>query len=164
MTKLFFAALAACLALGCATSSAASKPFVAAGSITSSFGTASFSDAEVRGPHINLVSRGDGSWGGTFGDTGVDVSVHGDRVAGNGMLVSIDRSNPDVLVITGQANNRMFRFEVSEQQLLVRTDSTSLTQPRTGPGAYGIVTFSGKAMNEDPPEPQFAFALIGAFM
>ena len=164
MTKLSFAALAASLLLGCATTSAPAKPFVAQGGISSTFGTASFDHDEVRGPHIDLTSRGDGSWGGTFGDGAVDVTDHGERVVGNGMMVSIDQSDANKLVITGQANNRIFRFEVSADQLLVRTDSTSFTSPRTGPGEYGVVTFHGDAAKPNPPEPQFAFTLIGAFM
>jgi hypothetical protein len=160
---LFAPALALALA-GCATGpSAPEKPFVATGGINSTVGSASFDDDMVVGPKVNLKKVGESDWRGTLRDQTVDVTVHGDHVTGVGFTLQITHEK-NSLVVTGQLNGRIFRFERDPNRLMIRTDTRSDNLPRTSENEFSSVKFDGDAIKADPPEPQFAFALMGTFL
>lgn len=149
---------------GCATAQMYNGPFVPNGGIKGNIGSASYSAHAVRGPRINIARRSDGSWAGELKGQAIDVSVHGDRVVGVNTHMKIEKK-PHLLTITGQFNGRMFRFEVTPVHLMARTDTHSRDLPLTGPaGHYSEVTFTGNAVGENRPEPQFAFALLSTFL
>jgi hypothetical protein len=132
--------------------------------------TSTFDAVRVRAPRANLTKRTDGSWGGTLGDRGVDVSVDETHIRGAELLLSREDSTANHTVITGQFQGRIFRFEWDEAKALVRTPSKSLTyQGRvvtegiTKYGPQGDLELRGEASLEKAPWPQIAFALIAAF-
>ena len=74
------------------------------------------------------------------------------------------------IVITGQFIGKIARFEIDSEQVMVRTASVSKTLPgriiTPGGTAYGPLhelELRGEAGLENPPWPQFAFALLAAF-
>jgi hypothetical protein len=70
-------------------------------------------------------------------------------------------------VMTGQWMNRIHRFEVSNEQVLVRLPSASFTLHRSGEGEYGpagALKLTGDAAKASPPMPQFALALLATFI
>jgi hypothetical protein len=136
--------------------------------------SASFDAYRVRSPGCNLTKRTDGSWGGTFGDPdhqrGIDVSVDDAHVRGVDFNLNREDSKPGSLIITGQFQGRIFRFEMNATQVLVRTSATSLTYPGRVVGEnvvkYGPMQnleLRGEASKEVPPWPQIGFALMAAF-
>lgn len=132
---------------------------------------ATFDAVRVRNPHCNLSRRTDGSWGGTIGENAIDVSVTPDTVRGVNFLLSKTDSTAERLVITGQMNGRIFRFELGRNDAMLRTPSFSLTFPgRTVEGQvayYGVkkdLTLKGEAaMVSEAAWPQIGLALLAAF-
>jgi hypothetical protein len=134
--------------------------------------TATFDAYRVRSVNCNLTKRTDGSWGGTFGDQGraVDVSVDDAHVRGVDFNLNREDSKPGSMIITGQFQGRIFRFEMDANQALVRTSAKSLTYPGRIVGdnvvKYGPMQnleLRGEAGKEAPPWPQIGFALLAAF-
>lgn len=132
------------------------------GEIASSVGGATWDTNHVTGLKADLVRRPDGSWGGTLGKNVIDVTVYPDRIVGANCSLAISQEGKK-LIIFGQVNADIVRFEIDDQQLLIRTPNHSITQPRSATNMFGDITFSGDAILENPPEPQFAFALVAAF-
>ncbi len=144
--------------------------FKATGEVRAHERTASFDAVRVRNPKMNLTRRTDGSWGGTFADHGVDVSVDETSVRGADFTLSRKDSTPEKLIITGQFQGRIYRFELDAQQAVVRAPNTSLTllgrtvqDNGVAYGARGELVLLGDAGKEAPPWPQVAFALMAAF-
>jgi hypothetical protein len=169
-------ALVSLLLYGCATSSSSQPDFVPTGSITTYMGAgASFNANRVVGPKINVSQRGDGSWGGTIGASGVgttggaeaiDATFNNGQLVGANIRLNINRAEGQT-TITGQWKNRIVRFEVTADEVRVRTDTRSNNFPRVGgPGEYGGragVNLVGEAIVA-PPTPAFALAMLGAFI
>jgi hypothetical protein len=131
---------------------------------------ASFDAVRVRSPKCNLAKRTDGSWGGTFADRPMDVTVTETTIRGVEFMLTREDSKPGHVVITGQFQGRIYRFELDENQALVRTASTSLTFPGRIIGEsvvkYGPMQnleLRGEAGLENAPWPQLGFALMAAF-
>lgn len=144
--------------------------FVAKGEVRAHARSASFDSVRVRSPQMNITKRTDGSWGGTFDGRAIDVSVEGDNIRGANMTLTRSDSTKDKLVITGQFEGRIYRFELDANQALVRTPNTSITYPgrviserQTSYGPGGDLVLIGEAGAESPPWPQFAFAMMAAF-
>lgn len=154
---------------GCATTggAAGSNEFHAAGEIHCRFSGASFNAHEVRGPKISVSQRPDGTWGGLIETSPLDATFYPDGSFKGGMALRMKVVKADnVLTITGQWRGRIFRFEVSPTQLMVRTDTRSMDFPLTNPGTYGgfgEVQFTGDAAKA-PATPEFALALVAAFI
>jgi len=132
--------------------------------------TSSFDAVRVRSVACNIAKRTDGSWGGTFGERALDVSVDDAHVRGVDFNLNKEDSKPGSLIITGQFQGRIFRFEMNEAQVLVRTSATSVTYPgrvlADGVVKYGPqqnLELRGEASQENPPWPQIGFALMAAF-
>jgi hypothetical protein len=129
--------------------------------------TVSFDQVRVRSPHCNLAKRTDGSWGGTFNERALDVSVTDDRVRGVEFNLTREMSEGNKLVITGQFQGRIYRFELDDKQALIRGPSQSMTYPgrqvtptETVYGPMGNLRLKGEAGGETPPWPQIGFALM----
>jgi hypothetical protein len=130
----------------------------------------SFDDYRVRGPHCNLAKRTDGSWAGVLHGSAIDVTVTDTTIRGVGFTLSRESSEPGRLVMTGQSMGKMYRFEIDENQALIRGPSTSATSvgrtigdAATVWGTRGEFQMRGEAGQEIPPWPQIAFALVGLF-
>ncbi len=149
---------------------ALSQEYVPTGELQLNRLGATFDHVRVRSPTMNLAKRTDGSWGGTFGDRPIDVSVTDTAIRGVDLIVNRGDSKPGHLVITGQFQGKIFRFEFDQNQALIRTPGNSFTLPGrqvTKDGAaYGPrndFTLKGEASVENPPWPQIGFALLAAF-
>ncbi len=170
MRSLLSLCAVALLAAGCKTLTEApdevEKPFAPTGAVTFKGGSASFDDAHVQGPLINASRRADGDWGGTLNGQPLDITVKPDRLVGSYLNMKIEQ-NMTGLVMTGQWMNRIHRFEVSNEQILVRLPSASFTLHRSGEGEYGpaaALKLTGDAAKPTPPMPQFALALLATFI
>lgn len=162
------------LALGaCATTTsaagepAAAEEFVKTGEILyTRGGSTAFSADRVVGPNINFSKRADGSWAGVLKDQLYNVKVSEGRMVANNLLFTWQESLEGFRG-EGRLQGRYFRFEVSDQQLIIRASNHSLTLPASGPGVFGNTTNSvqlkGEAAYLPPPMPQFALALMGIF-
>ncbi len=142
------------------------KPFTPTGGVVFKGGSASFDDAHVRGPLINASRRSDGDWAGTLNGQPLDVTVKPDRLVGSYLNMKIEQ-NLTGLVMTGQWMNRIHRFEVNTDQVMIRLPSASFTLHRSGEGQYGpagALKLTGDAAKQSPPMPQFAFALLATFI
>src|SRR4051812_23267514 len=99
----------------------ADSEFIPTGEIQYRGNGASFDAVRVRNPRCNLTKRTDGSWGGTI-DVGsmrqpVDVSVTPKKVTGVGLtLVLEEESAENGIVVTGQWQGKILRFEVGPQK------------------------------------------------
>jgi hypothetical protein len=169
-------ALASLLLYGCATGSSSQPDFVPTGSITTYMGAgASFNPTRVVGPKINVTQRSDGTWGGIIGANGtgsvggaeaIDATFSNGQLVGANIRLNIARAD-GLTTITGQWKNRIVRFEVTADEVRVRTDTKSNNFPRVGgPGEYGGragVNLVGEAIVA-PPSPAFALAMLGAFI
>ncbi|HME89862.1 MAG TPA: hypothetical protein VKE49_00450 [Myxococcaceae bacterium] len=150
---------------GSEPSAAKSAGFQPTGAIVFARGSASFDANRVAGPRINVTKRSDGTWAGTLDDQIVDVTVNGNRLVGSFMTMSVEQSSNGVL-ITGQWLGRILRFQVTPDQVVVRTPNRSLTLNRKGEGEYGPggeLRLSGEAALLNPPMPQFALAMAATF-
>lgn len=130
--------------------------------------SANFDAVRVRSPRCNLARRSDGSWAGTFDSRPIDVTVSENRVVGTGLQLT--RTNEDgKLVITGQLEGRIVRFELDDDKVLFRTPASAITlqgrtlgEGLTTYGGRGELQLRGEAGLDNPPWPQFAFALLAA--
>lgn len=146
------------------------EDYVPTGSLQMYDKSASFDAVRVRAPKANLAKRTDGSWGGVINQVPVDVSVTDTTVRGVAFVLTREDSGPGKLVITGQFQGKIYRFEFDDKLARVRTPSTSLDfqtrSPVEGGLAYGPMkpfVLKGQAAAENPPWPQIAFALIAMF-
>lgn len=173
--RLAFLSASAALALaGCAlmpkTVPEANTEFKPSGEVVIRGRTAGFDAVRVRSVNCNLAKRTDGSWGGTFQERAVDVSVTDTHIRGVDVILTRQESQKGHLIITGNFNGKMARFEVDGDKVLVRTPVTSRNLTgRTDEGAvvkYGSLQeleLRGEAGVENPPWPQIAFALLSVF-
>lgn len=158
------------LSSGCATTggstsdspSAAQTEFKPKGEISWAEGGASWDETRVMGPKINVSRRGDGSWAGEIAGNIIDVNVYPNRISGSNLTMALSKEG-EKIVITGQVHAIMVRYEYDGKVLLARTGTKSVTVPRTGPNSFGDITLNGEAVSANPPEPQFALALVAAF-
>jgi hypothetical protein len=132
--------------------------------------SASFDAVRVRSVNCNLAKRTDGSWGGTFDNRPLDVSVTDTHIRGVDFVMSRADSKPGHTIITGQFQGRIYRFEFADDEALVRTATGSLNFPQRLVGEqvvrYGSLKeleLRGEAGNEVPPWPQLVFALMSVF-
>lgn len=130
--------------------------------------SSNFDAVRVRSPRCNLAKRTDGSWAGTFDTRPVDVNVYEDRLSGIGIQLS-KRVENGKIVITGQVEGRIVRYELDDQRALIRTPAGSITLDGrvvgdgiTTYGPRGELQLKGDAGKDVPPWPQFAFALLAA--
>ena len=128
---------------------------------------AAFDAYRVRSVKCNLSKRTDGSWGGTLNERPIDVSVTETRVSGVDFIATREKSEGSKTVITGQFQGKIFRFELDENQALIRAPNNSVTLPgrqvsptQTTYGPQGNLLLKGEAGSDNPPWPQIAFALI----
>jgi hypothetical protein len=126
-----------------------------------------FDDVRVRSPLCNLSKRTDGSWGGVFNDRALDVSVTATKISGVEFMLTRELSDGNKMVITGQFQGRIYRFELDHEQALIRGPSQSMTFPGrqvgdkvTTYGPMGNLILKGAAGSDDPPWPQIGFALM----
>lgn len=177
MLRTTFASLAM-LALACAEGSAGSSStasdtsgFVPSGSIViraeGQGGGASFTATEVRGVNARVSQRSDGSWGGIFYSSGssvpIDATFSGGQLLGANIRITIERKGGQT-TISGTFHDKIVRFEVTADQIRVRTPSRSNDFPKlAAPGEYAGVTLVGEAQ-QAPPTPAFALAMLGAFI
>lgn len=129
--------------------------------------TASFDAVRVRSPRINLAQRTDGSWGGVLADRPIDVTVTDKTVRGVEFTLSREASEGNRLVITGQFQGRIYRFEFDDEKALIRGPTTSMnlqnrfvSARQTTYGPQQNLVLRGEAGAENPPWPQFGFALM----
>lgn len=162
--------LGGCAGMFPATVPEAAGEYKPTGEVHAYDATATFDAVRVRAPRCNLTKRTDGSWGGTLGDRGVDVSVDDAHIRGAELLLTREESTANHTIITGQFQGRIFRFEMDESKAIVRTPTKSTTyQGRfvsegvTKYGPQGDMELRGEAGLEKAPWPQIAFALMAAF-
>ncbi len=132
---------------------------------------ATFDGARVRNPRWNLSKRVDGSWGGTVVDPGnrtqpIDVSVTPKSIKGVDLVLSVESEDDQNLVIVGQHQGRIMRFELHPDMVVIRTNTQSYTFHKTGDGVYGAkgeMILKGDANKTPHPWPQIALAMMAAF-
>lgn len=129
--------------------------------------TIGFDAVRVRSPRSNLSKRTDGSWGGVIADRAIDVNITANRIVGVDFMMTREKSEANKLVITGQFQGRIYRFELGDEEAMIRSPRTSLTLPgrvvgttQTVYGPMGYLQLRGEAGSESPPWPQIAFALM----
>jgi len=152
-------------------SSAATPDFAPTGGIVVASGNgARFNAVEVRGPHVQVKQRSDGSWGGVIFSSGVgvpiDATFEGGRFTGANLRMSIERKEGKTTIV-GSFHDHIIRFEVTAVSMLVRTPTRSENYSSLGPpGEYGgqqTVHLEGEAQ-QFPPSPAFALAMLGSFI
>jgi hypothetical protein len=129
--------------------------------------TASFDAYRVRSPKCNLSKRTDGSWGGVLAERPVDVSVTDTRISGVELMLTREKSEGNRVVITGQFQGRIYRFELDENRVILRAPNNAYTLDgrQVGPqqttyGPRGDLQLRGEAGSDNPPWPQIGFALM----
>jgi hypothetical protein len=129
--------------------------------------TASFDAYRVRSPKCNLSRRTDGSWGGVLAERPVDVTVTDRRISGVELMLTKEMSEDNKLVITGQFQGRIYRFELDDKRAIMRAPNNAFTLDgkQVGPqqttyGPAGNLQLRGEAGAENPPWPQIGFALM----
>jgi hypothetical protein len=145
----------------------ANNEFKATGEVLLYNRSVAFDSVRVRSPQCNMTKRTDGSWGGTFNQVPLDVSVTDSRISGVNFVLTREMSDGKRTVITGQFQGRIYRFEFDENEIMFRAPAKSMTYPgrqvakdQTTYGPRGDVQLRGEAGGENPPWPQIAFALM----
>jgi hypothetical protein len=158
---------------GCATTTTAEGPAMPAeykptGEVVMIRNQATFDAWRVMNPNCNLRKRADGSWAGTLSGQTVDVNVYENRVAGVGMTFTREVKDGR-LIITGQFNSQIVRFELGPDLAIARLPNQSYTfvghSEEPGKFAWGPnaeLQLKGDAAQAMPPWPQIAFALLAA--
>ena len=149
---------------------ALSADFKPTGEVSMRGRTASFDAWRVRAPNCNLSKRTDGSWGGTFQERALDVSVTEKQIRGVEMTMTHEHTSDGKEIITGQFLGKLARFELDGEKVLIRTQGTSATlhgrvagEQVVSYGALHELELRGEAGAPNPPWPQLAFALMAAF-
>ena len=129
--------------------------------------TAAFDAYRVRSPKCNMSKRTDGSWGGVLAERPIDVTVTANRISGVELMLTREASELNKIVITGQFQGRIYRFELDDKRAIMRAPNVSFTLDgrQVGPqqttyGQQGNLQLRGEAGGENPPWPQLAFALM----
>lgn len=126
--------------------------------------SATFDENRVVGPHINVSRRADGSWAGTLKGQAVSVSKNGSHITGSQMSLDV-KQDENRINVGGVAGNSTLRISITHKQLEVKTPQYSITIRRTGYDTFGVsrVQLTGLAAQPNPPQPQMALAMLGAF-
>lgn len=145
----------------------ANNEFKATGEVLLYNRSVAFDAVRVRSPQCNMTKRTDGSWGGTFNQVPLDVSVTDSKISGVNFMLTREMSDGKRTVITGQFQGRIYRFEFDDNELMFRAPAKSMTYPgrqvakdQTTYGPRGDVQLRGEAGGDNPPWPQIAFALM----
>ncbi len=148
----------------------ASTDYKPSGEITLRSFNASFDAYRVRSPNANLAVRTDGSWAGMLSGRGIDVSADETTIRGVDLILSRADSKPGYVVITGQFQGKMLRFEFDETGAKIRTPKFSNSYQgrflKDGAMNYGLggeLSLRGDAGGSTPPWPQLGLALLAAF-
>jgi hypothetical protein len=137
---------------------------------------ASYDEARVLGPSVNLEENEGGGWIGDIGGNAVELEVSGDRVTGSAVDLSVKREKGQ-LAIRGLLLNRRIRLEVSPKKVSGRAGDCSIELKLKNPGLYtgsigcsrGTETpqtaraelrVAGTAADPQPPLPQFVLAMV----
>lgn len=170
-TFVTLAMLAVACAEGSASSSSAAPDFQATGGIVVASGNGSrFNAVEVRGVRVAVKQRSDGTWGGTIQSGAksvpIDATFENGRFTGANIRMSIERANGQTTIV-GSFQDKIVRFEVTAEEIRIRTPTKSDNYARLEPpGEYGgpqTVHLEGEAQ-QAPPTPAFALAMLGAFI
>ncbi|HZZ84010.1 MAG TPA: hypothetical protein VFE30_05695 [Anaeromyxobacteraceae bacterium] len=147
--------------------------FLASGSSSSS---ASFDEARVVGPLVNMTRRADGTWAGDLKRRDYDLHLDGDRLHGPNFDVHVS-SRDGRTQVRGLVDGKRLSFEMDEKGLSGRFGTCSLDMPRRSPGFFhgqvgcasrkgGLgstgqagLAFTGAAGEAVPPPAQLALAL-----
>jgi hypothetical protein len=179
MNRFVLVCFGAALLLGCSHSQSGAKPdrgtgdFIATGEMEFNQGTgASFNADRVVGSTSEVRRGEDGSWRGKILDSPVHVEITPDGLKGATLTMSIQRSAGGVVMTGLWQQSQILRFEYNKDKLIVRTPAHSLDFVRRGNGSFetesvlcrGGLSLFGEAANPDPPNPQFALALIATFL
>ena len=129
--------------------------------------TASWDAYRVRSPKCNLARRTDGSWGGVMVERALDVSVTDTRISGVEFMLTKQMSDDNKLVITGQFQGRIYRFEFDDKRAIFRAPNNAFTldgrtpgEKMTTYGPRGDLQMKGEAAHDTLPWPQIGFALM----
>ncbi len=129
---------------------------------------ATFDAWRVMNPGCNMRKRGDGSWAGTIQGQTVDVNVYENRISGVGMVFTREIKD-NRIIITGQFNSQIVRFELDGEKAMIRFpgQSYTLNGHLEEPGKFtwgqnAELQFKGDAAQAVPPWPQIAFAMLAA--
>ena len=163
----------AMLVIACAEGSASSgaPAFEPTGGIVVASGNGSrFNAVEVRGVRVAVKQRSDGTWGGTVQHGGksvpIDATFEAGKFTGANIRMSIERQGGQTTIV-GSFQDTIVRFEVTADEVRVRTPTKSENYVRLGPpGEYGgpqTMKLEGEAI-QAPPTPAFALAMLGAFI
>jgi hypothetical protein len=170
-TFVSLAMLAVACAEGSASSGAATADFQPTGGIVVASGNgARFNATEVRGVRIAVKRRSDGTWGGTVYSSGkqvpIDATFENGRFTGSNIRMSIERANGQTTIV-GSFQDKIIRFELTPDEIRVRTPSKSENYVSLGtPGEYGgpqPMKLEGEAQ-QAPPTATFALAMLGSFI
>ncbi len=147
----------------------ANSEFKAEGEVNLRGFSASFDKYRVRSAKANLTARTDGSWAGTVNEHAFDLSVDESSIRGVDLVLSKADSTPGHIVITGQFQGKILRFEFDDKQAMLRGTVSNTYYGRatqengTAYGPAGELTLKGEAGTMTPPWPQFGLALLSAF-
>jgi hypothetical protein len=137
---------------------------------------ASYDEARVIGPSVNMQESEGGSWIGDIGGGNVDLEISDDKVNGVGVDLHVKQEKNRV-TIRGNVFNRRVSMEVDDKKVSGRAGECSIDLQRQSPGLFvgnigcsrGTQTpqiaraemrFTGTAAEKNPPHPQFALALV----
>ncbi|WP_248342562.1 hypothetical protein [Anaeromyxobacter paludicola] len=171
-------ALAACSLLAASAFAQEWRPtgevqFIASGSAS---GSASFDDARVVGPLVNMTRRADGTWAGDLKRHDYDLRLEQDHLHGTNFDVWVTTKDGHT-EIRGLVEGKRISVEIDEKSLSGRYGACSLDMPRKEPGLFqgevgcvyrkGVlpttgragVRLSGSAAAVPPPPAQLALAL-----
>ncbi len=147
----------------------ANSEFKAEGEVNLRGRSASFDKYRIRSPRVNLTARTDGSWAGTLNEHAFDLSVDENSIRGVDLVLSKADSTPGHIVITGQLQGKILRFEFDDKQAMIRGSVSNTYYGRaiqnsdTVYGPAGELMLKGAAGSMTPPWPQFGLALLAAF-
>ena len=134
-----------------------------------------FDDTRVIGPGVSLSQNGDGSWSGWLQGRAVQLEGSNHRVDGASLSLRIEELESGGIEIRGHwavgRTTESIYVRVTPEEFFARGASRtpSLFLKTNGNGNYGgnfygdfAIELVGAARDAVPPEPQFAFAVLGA--
>jgi hypothetical protein len=131
----------------------------------------SFDEDRVIGPTINMSRQWSGDWVGWIRGSPLNLHIEPGKIASSTLSMNIQES-PEGVEISGLWASHQISMRVTPKELYVREP---FVQPPVylaasgragiyGTGLFGeTVELKGMAALPQPPEPQFALALLGAF-
>jgi len=133
--------------------------------------TASYDDAFVRGPQVNMALTKDGKWGGTLLGKDVRLEVTPGRISGAGVNLVVTRDAKSIAVeglfagvrVRVKATQDTFVGRVGNRQIECTRGPNGYWFQKGGPAGVAAIRFTGGADRmPDVPMPQWIFAVIGA--